>query len=264
MTIVTSTPERAAPAASPVARSGRAFLLAAGLLVGSLPAATTNAHAEVRFHGEAGGSYAVNVMSWRDIPFRTVVRQQYDFSCGSAAVATLLRFHYGRDVSETMAFRAMYEAGDQAKIREIGFSMLDMKRYLESIGYRADGFRISLDRLAEMRVPAIALITRDGYRHFVVIKGMRDGKVLVGDPSRGLETHDRAAFESWWNGIALAVRSGPGAADDLQFDRESDWRPWAGAPLRDLPPALDAAHLTRELPTLYQISPPSVLNGGAP
>jgi uncharacterized protein len=250
---------RAAPIAYAM-RSGRAFLLATGLFL----AATTNAHAEVRFHGEAGGNYTLDVMSWRDIPFRTVVRQQYDFSCGSAAVATLLRFHYGRDVSETQAFRAMYEAGDQGKIREIGFSMLDMKKYLESIGYRADGFRMTLDRLAQMKVPAIALITRDGYRHFVVVKGLQDGKVLVGDPSRGLEIHERADFESWWNGIALAIRSGPGATDDLHFDRASDWAPWSRAPLGDLPPALDAAQLTRELPTLYQISPPSVQNGALP
>ncbi|MDZ4777210.1 MAG: C39 family peptidase [Alphaproteobacteria bacterium] len=253
--------ERAAPPARKAGGGGRAFLLAASLMVAS----TTNAHAEVRFHNEAGGNYTFGVMSWRDIPFRTVVRQQFDFSCGSAAIATLLRFHYGREVSETMAFRAMYEAGDQAKIREIGFSMLDMKRYLESVGYRADGFRISLDRLAQMRVPAVALITRDGYRHFVVIKGMRDGRVLVGDPSRGLEIHDRKEFEGWWNGIALAIRSGPGAEADLQFDRESDWRPWAGAPDYDtLPPALDAAQLTRELPTLYQITPPSIINGALP
>lgn len=262
MTIVSTIDfERTAPPARKAGGSGRAFFLAATVIV----AAATSAHADVRFHNEAGGNYTVNVMSWRDIPFRTVVRQQYDFSCGSAAVATLLRFHYGREVTESMAFRAMYETGDQAKIREVGFSMLDMKRYLESVGYRADGFRISLDRLAQLRVPAIALITRDGYRHFVVIKGMRDGKVLVGDPSRGLEIHDRKDFEGWWNGIALAIRSGPGAEADLQFDRESDWRPWAGAPSFDtLPPALDAAQLTRELPTLYQISPPSVINGALP
>jgi hypothetical protein len=252
-----------AVAAPPQHRRWRDLIGATALLAGCL-LAVADARAEVRFHGEAGGNYSVQVMSWRDIPFRTVVRQQYDFSCGSAAVATLLRFHYGRDVSETQAFRAMYEAGDQAKIREIGFSMLDMKRYLESIGYRADGFRISLDRLAQMRTPAIALITRDGYRHFVVVKGLRDGKVLVGDPSRGLEIHDRAAFESWWNGIALAIRSGPGATDNLQFDRESDWTPWSRAPMGAAGQAFEPGQLTRELPTLYQIAPPSIQNGGLP
>jgi hypothetical protein len=158
----------------------------------------------------------------------------------------------------------MYEGGDQAKIREVGFSMLDMKRYLESIGYRADGFRITLDRLADMRVPAIALITRDGYRHFVVVKGLKDGKVLVGDPSRGLEIHDRKDFEGWWNGIALAIRSGPGATDDLRFNQASDWTQWGPAPVGLVRAPIEPGALTRELPMLYQISPVSVQNGELP
>lgn len=221
------------------------------------------AGAEVRFAGEAGGNYTVQVMSWRDIPFRTVVRQQYDFSCGSAAVATLLRFHYRRDVTETQAFRVMYESGDQAKIRSVGFSMLDMKHYLETIGYRADGFRVTLDRLAQMRVPAIALINHDGYKHFVVIKGVRGDKVLLGDPSRGLVVQDRARFESWWNGIALAIRSGPGAQDDLGFNRDAEWRPWASAPVDTIDDRNRPGDLTRELPTIYQITPVAVVPSGA-
>jgi hypothetical protein len=114
-----------------------------------------------------------------------------------------------------------------------------------------------------MRVPAIALINRDGYRHFVVIKGVRAGKVLVGDPSRGLAIHDRAAFEGWWNGIALAIRSGPGAQDDLHFNRDEDWRPWASAPVDTIGDPNHPGALMRDLPTLYQISPVAVINGGA-
>lgn len=212
---------------------------------------------------QAGGAYTMHVMSWRDIPFRSVVRQQYDFSCGSAAVATLLRYHYQRDVTETQAFRSMYEQGDQAKIRAVGFSMLDMKRYLESVGYRADGFRISLDRLAQMRVPAIALITRNGYKHFVVIKGVRGDKVLLGDPSRGLEIHSRAEFESWWNGIALAVRAGPGSGGELNFNRDDEWRPWAAAPTDTIGDRNRPGDLTFDVPTLYQIAPISVVGGSA-
>jgi len=259
MQVFRSLTSRAAQAGLRTGLGGRAFLagaLAAVTLLGG------QASADVRLHGEGGGNYTVQVMSWRDIPFRSVVRQQYDFSCGSAAVATLLRHHYNREVTETQAFRSMYEAGDQAKIQTIGFSMLDMKRYLESVGYRADGFRISLDRLGQMGVPAIALINRDGYKHFVVVKGVRGDKVLIGDPSRGLEIHDRAAFESWWNGIVLAVRSGPGAADDLHFNREDEWRPWASAPTDTIGDRNHPGTLTLDLPTLYQITPLSVINGG--
>ena len=68
----------------------------------------------------------LNVVSYRDIPFRTVVRQRYDFSCGSAALATLLRYHYNRDVGEEQVFRAMYAAGDPCVIQPVGFSLLDM------------------------------------------------------------------------------------------------------------------------------------------
>ena len=34
----------------------------------------------------SGGAFDLQVVSYRDIPYRTVVRQQYDYSCGSAAL----------------------------------------------------------------------------------------------------------------------------------------------------------------------------------
>ena len=258
---ITSQSSRSAAAGRRTGGGGR--VLSAGLLACALLASGQASAGDLGLSGnQAGGAYTLQVRSWRDIPFRSVVRQQYDFSCGSAAVATLLRYHYGRDVNETQAFRSMYEQGDQAKIRAVGFSMLDMKRYLESVGYRADGFRISLDRLAQMHVPAIALITRQGYKHFVVIKGVRGDKVLLGDPSRGLEIHTRAEFESWWNGIALAVRAGPGSGADLSFNRDDEWRPWASAPTDTIGDRNHPGNLTLDLPMLYQISRISVINGG--
>jgi uncharacterized protein len=90
--------------------------------------------------------------------FRTTLHQKYDFSCGSAAVATLLTYHYNRPVNEAQVFQAMYERGDKAKIQKQGFSLLDMKRFLESQGYQADGFEIGVDKLAEAGVPGIALV----------------------------------------------------------------------------------------------------------
>src|ERR1700722_15703277 len=67
---------------------------------------------------QAGAYNSAPVISYRDFPFRTVVRQQYDFSCGSAAVATLLRYSYGRDVDESSIFRAMYVIGNKGAIQK--------------------------------------------------------------------------------------------------------------------------------------------------
>ena len=204
-------------------RSGALFFAAtAAFLAFASPSA-----AQVRTHGEGGGSFTVAVRSWRDIPFRTVVRQQFDYSCGSAAIATLLHYHYGVAVPEGEVFQAMYARGDQARIREVGFSMLDMRNFLETRGFTADGLRLSLDRLAALNVPAIALITHDNYRHFVVVKGVRGDQVLVGDPTFGLQTLTRAEFEAVWNGVVLAIRHAPEGAPAPVFNAAEEWRPWS-------------------------------------
>src|SRR5262249_35738456 len=92
--------------------------------------------------GTPTGNYSFGVKSYAEIPFQTVIHQKYDYSCGSAALATLLKYHYAVNTDEAATFKQMYAVGDQASIRKLGFSLLDMKRYLESLGYVADGFRV--------------------------------------------------------------------------------------------------------------------------
>lgn len=228
---------------------GAALVFGAALLLAS------PAEAQVRTHGEGGGSYTVSVMSWRDIPFRTVVRQQYDYSCGSAAVATLLRFHYNTQVNEREVFTAMFDRGDQPRIREVGFSMLDMRTYLEQRGFRADGLRLSLDRLANLNVPAIALITPGNYRHFVVVKGVTDTHVLVGDPTFGLQTYTRADFEAVWNGVVLAIRQTPDGMEAPIYNADNEWQPWSRAPLGDAQGPVAPSTLFLSARELYQVTP---------
>ena len=119
------------------------------------------------FSSGAGGSFNVPVVSLKEARFKTVIKQQYDFSCGSAALATLLKFHYDTDTDEQSVFKAMYDVGDQAKIKKLGFSLLDMKKFLQSIDLKADGFKLTLEKLRQVGVPAIALVETSGYKHFV-------------------------------------------------------------------------------------------------
>ncbi|MGE5502833.1 MAG: C39 family peptidase [Actinomycetota bacterium] len=170
----------------------------------------------------AAGTFTVPVISLREARFHTVVRQQYDFSCGSAALATLLTYHYNRPTSEEDAFRAMFAAGDQAAIRKYGFSLYDMQKYLTTLGLSSDGFKVTLDRLVEVGVPAITLISTKGYNHFVVVKGVKDGDVLVGDPALGLKTIPRAEFESMWRGVMFVVRDEI-ATGRQNFNLDHEW-----------------------------------------
>ncbi len=155
----------------------------------------------------AGGFYNIHLRSLQERKFESVVKQEYDFSCGSAALATLLTYHYKRPITEAQVFDTMWAVGDKNAIRVKGFSLLDMKLYLESIGLRADGFRVPLDKLRQVAVPTIALINRNGYAHFVVLRGISADYVVLGDPARGSVTERRDVFEKQWNGIAFAIHN---------------------------------------------------------
>lgn len=182
--------------------------------------------------GVSGGNFNVGkVTSLKEARYLTTIRQQYDFSCGSAAMATLLTYHYQDSVSEQEVFLWMYNHGNKPKIRQEGFSMLDMKNYLEANGYHADGYYVSLDQLAEIGVPAIVLINIKGYMHFVVVKGVTENKVLVGDPSTGTRIMPREEFEKMWNGLVFIIRN-RSILTQNNFNRTEEWRQVRGkAPL---------------------------------
>lgn len=199
---------------------------------------------------DGAGSSNVPARSLLEGRFSQVVRQQYDFSCGSAALATLLTYHYDRETGEQDTFDAMYAAGDKEKIATAGFSLLDMKRYLESIGYQADGYQASLETLENAAVPAIALINYRGYRHFVVVKGVNDDEVLIGDPALGIKYMSRAAFEGHWeNGVLFIIKNRPDVGRRY-FNQAREWQLLARAPLGSALPAGSLAELTVAMPRL--------------
>jgi len=204
----------------------RYMLLVLGVLAGSWPVAHA---AALDIPGMRGGPVSVRITSMKEARFKGTVRQQFDFSCGSAAIATLLTYQYGQPTSEQMAFAAMYAAGDQDKIRREGFSLLDIKRFLETRGFAADGFELTLDKLAEARLPAIVLIKEKGYHHFVVIKGMRGERVLIGDPAFGTRAISRASFEAMWDNEVLFVVHN--RQELARFNQPVDWSVAPRAPL---------------------------------
>ncbi|SMP43675.1 C39 family peptidase [Noviherbaspirillum suwonense] len=176
-----------------------------------------------------GVQYSVPVKSIKEIRRASTMLQQYDFSCGSAALATLLTHHYGYPANERAIFEDMYARGDQQKIRKEGFSLLDMKNFLEARGFRADGFQQPLEKLAEAGIPAIVLISENGYNHFVVIKGMRGDRILLGDPASGTRVMPRTLFENVWKNKLLFVVHNH--VEQARFNDASDWNAAPLAPL---------------------------------
>jgi len=175
-------------------------------------------------------SFSMHVVSWRERRFQNIVMQQYDFSCGAAAVATLLTYDYNTPVPEQDPFIKMIDQGDKAVIQKNGFSMLDMKNYLESLGLHPVGVQVSLDDVVKLGVPGIVLIRRNGYLHFVVLRAVDDRRVIMADPALGSQIVSRDEFESMWDGIMLIIRDQPEIAR-AHFNEGAFWAVRPPAPI---------------------------------
>lgn len=132
-----------------------------------------------------------------------VVLQEWDLSCGAAALATILRYQYGEQVTEREVALglidrpAYYENPELIRARQ-GFSLLDMHRYVADLGY--DGVGLGQMRFRDLleRAPIIVPVELHGFPHFVVFRGATPSRVLLADPSFGNVTIQRTRFESAW------------------------------------------------------------------
>jgi hypothetical protein len=203
----------------------RQFLLAVLLAC----CAGAGAEGTAYFGNVGGGPVRLPVTSMKQSKLAGTMLQQFDFSCGSAALATLLTHHYGHPVAEQEVMQSMYASGDREKIHREGFSMLDMKRYLAGIGFMGDGFEQPLEKLTEAGLPALVLINEGGYRHFVVVKGLDNDRVLLGDPARGTRAMLLPEFKSLWVGSLLFVIHN--RTEQASFNRLADWQAVPRAPV---------------------------------
>jgi uncharacterized protein len=161
------------------------------------------------------------IVSFAAQRFDRVVRQNYDLSCGAAAMSTLLTHYYGRDdAGEKSIIEAVINAAPEAdkdKIARFGFSMLELKRHAERIGMVAGGYKLKDPaQLSALRAPAITLINSRGYSHFVVIKGVKDGRVFIADPAFGNRVQTLEDFAQGWNPVIL-IMVDPNRQGDASF-----------------------------------------------
>src|SRR5690606_25972568 len=143
--------------------------------------------ADIGFSGAVpnGAVYTTPVESMIEGRFRHLVRQQTDDSCAPAPLATTLKYAYHLDVDVATVTEGMLNLSAPELVAQRGFSLLDIKRYVESLGMRGRGYRVDEERLRSLRVPGIVLMDVNGFRHFVVLKQVIDDRVEVGDPILG-------------------------------------------------------------------------------
>ena len=164
----------------------------------------TSLAADLQFYNLAGlGQFSKPVRSVREERFKYLVEQQYDFSCGAAAVTTVLKYAYNLDVTELDVIEGMLAVSDPEIVAEKGFSLLDIRKYVQKHDLRGRGYNVEPEALDS--IPTITLLNIKGYQHFVVLKRTIGDNVYVADPALGNRVIRREEFIKGWNGVIFAV-----------------------------------------------------------
>lgn len=148
-------------------------------------------------------SQAREVKSLLEMRHENVVVQQWDLSCGAAALTTLLNYQYDDPITEREVAIGLMNREEYIKnpllvrMRE-GFSLLDLKRFVDGRGYRGIGYgKLSFEHLLE-KAPIVVPIDTKGYNHFVIFRGMHGNRVLLADPAWGNRTMLVKTFQDSW------------------------------------------------------------------
>jgi uncharacterized protein len=156
----------------------------------------------------AGDPYSKDVRSFLEIRRKNVVIQEWDLSCGAASLATILRYQHGEQVSEREIAEAMLRATDEELVRRrFGFSLLDLKRYLQGRDYVGEGYaELNFSDLLDL-APSIVPVRLFTYDHFVIFRGIDAGRVILADSAYGVRTMDARRFLAIWEKrVAFVVR----------------------------------------------------------
>ena len=159
------------------------------------------------------------VFSWQEIKHRHVVMQQRDYSCGAAALATVLRYYWGHDVNEAIVLNVVEDMLTDEQLREReseGLTMADVKDAAIEMGYNATVGEVTFSELTESKVPVIVVVDIGGTNHFVVYRGVSHGCVFLADPIRGNLRISAAQFQRTWQRNAILVVAPEG---ETQSDR---------------------------------------------
>jgi len=152
-------------------------------------------------------------LDWLTLRDQAVERQQLDYSCGAAALATLLQVLLAVPVSEASLLAVHYErvghpldattAGSSGRGRDSAswyLSLADLSALAQGFGIDALALAVTPQRLADLRVPAIAYLVDGGQPHFVVLRGasLNGDRFALADPAWGNRSVRHADFLRQW------------------------------------------------------------------
>ena len=150
-----------------------------------------NASAHINYSSSIG---SLPVKTWKQLRDADLEKQDLDYSCGSAATATILRSFYGSEVYEKDILDEVTRIGDDGTA-----SFSDLQQAVTKFGYKAVGISANFEKLKTIKIPAVVYLRYRDKDHFSVIRGInKQGVVWLGDPSWGNRKFSEQQFKAMW------------------------------------------------------------------
>jgi len=144
------------------------------------------------------------VETWKARRDARVVKQDADYSCGAASLATLLTHYYGRPTTEKDILDLLTaRAKDKAAA-----SFEDMAAILPALGFRGIGLALSPEQLSRLKMPVIVFVRARKEDHFAVLAGVGPERVKLADPALGNRSLSWRQFLERWDTRADAQLKG--------------------------------------------------------
>lgn len=145
------------------------------------------------------------MLSLAEIRNAQLIRQNFEESCGAAALATLINLIDKQNMTETDIIKKMGNTTDMV-------NFLDLTQVAKNLGYESEAYQLKRDIFEKITVPILVKIEDDPkYPHFIVVLNHHGDFVTIFDPSFGRYISSKQEFYRLWDneqkgGFAIIIR----------------------------------------------------------
>ncbi len=132
------------------------------------------------------------IKSWIEFKNENLTRQNYDYSCGSASLSTILKYYYDQNISEKDILDEVlksrgFDSKDKKKFEDsdMSLSFFDLAEFSKKKGFKAVGLALDMKALSKLKAPVILFVKIRKDEHFTIFKNMDKNYVYLADPSFG-------------------------------------------------------------------------------
>lgn len=142
--------------------------------------------------------------TWLEERWGGVVPQELDYSCGAAALLTIMRHHFGDDRwNERELLRTYIQNASEEELGKAvrdGLSLLELEELAQKLDYQTARKMLTLEELERVVtfVPVLVYLEIKNFRHFAVVRGINENEVWLADSVRGNVVYSKETFLAEW------------------------------------------------------------------